>query len=177
MPPFRRPLLLISIYPCPCVIEPPRAAKPFRCRSTGLEPMAQPPGSDIFTWPHLASSGPATRKDARILLTSSYGAVVLRSELQLITSRVLSSENSVEAPSESTSSHIIFTSFRYGTSSMTHLPSASRDAAIIGSTEFFAPLMRTLPFSGLAPSIISLDTSLSPLPSFVSRSLRAGAAC
>jgi hypothetical protein len=47
------------------------------------------------------------------------------------------------------------------------MPSASSDAAMIGSTEFFAPLMRTLPFSGLVSVIISLDKSFSPLSSFV----------
>jgi hypothetical protein len=41
------------------------------CWSTGREPMAQPPGSDTGASPKRASSGPSTRIDARMVLTSS----------------------------------------------------------------------------------------------------------
>ena len=40
----------------------------------GRTPMAQPPGSDTRTDPARASSGPSTSTEARIVLTSSYGA-------------------------------------------------------------------------------------------------------
>ncbi len=43
----------------------------FKCRSTGRAPMAQPPGSETFAWPARATSGPVTRKLARILRTIS----------------------------------------------------------------------------------------------------------
>ena len=43
----------------------------MRCMSTGLVPMAQPPGSETLASPQRASSGPSTQKLARILETSS----------------------------------------------------------------------------------------------------------
>ena len=55
-PPVNRPFLTASMYPWPSVIDAPRAVKPFRWRSTGLVPMAQPPGREILTcpsWPAL----------------------------------------------------------------------------------------------------------------------------
>ena len=45
-------------------------------RSTGRVPMAQPPGIDTRASPVRATKGPITQKLARILETSSYGAVV-----------------------------------------------------------------------------------------------------
>ena len=41
-----------------------------------LPPIAQPPGSDTSASPQRASNGPSTRIDARIVLTSSYGALL-----------------------------------------------------------------------------------------------------
>jgi hypothetical protein len=41
------------------------------CRSIFLEPMLQPPGIATLARPNRASSGPSTRIDARIRLTSS----------------------------------------------------------------------------------------------------------
>jgi hypothetical protein len=49
----------------------PRAARPFRCRSTGRAPMAQPPGSDTWASNRRASNGPSTRMEARMVLTRS----------------------------------------------------------------------------------------------------------
>ena len=42
-----------------------------RCKSIGLVPMAQPPGSETFACPNRARSGPRARTLARIVLTSS----------------------------------------------------------------------------------------------------------
>ena len=52
----------------------PMAARPLRCWSIGRAPIAQPPGSDTRARPCRATSGPSTSTDARIVLTSSYGA-------------------------------------------------------------------------------------------------------
>ena len=41
-----------------------------KCKSTGLVPIAQPPGSDIFAFLNLASNGPSTNTPARIVLTN-----------------------------------------------------------------------------------------------------------
>ena len=48
----------------------PRAANPFRCRSTGRSPMRQPPGRGTMARPRRASSGPSTQKLARIRRTN-----------------------------------------------------------------------------------------------------------
>ena len=52
----------------------PSACMPLRCWSIGREPIAQPPGSDTSAAPYFASSGPRTSTEARMVLTSSYGA-------------------------------------------------------------------------------------------------------
>ena len=38
---------------------------------TGRAPIAQPPGSETSAWPKRATSGPSTRIEARMVLTSS----------------------------------------------------------------------------------------------------------
>ena len=82
-----------------------------------------------------------------------------------------SSENSVEAPANRRSSyteylHVVQVPDLFLPDYT--CPSASRDAAIIGSTEFFAPLPHSA-HQWPASSIISLDTSqLSPCHRFVS---------
>ena len=49
----------------------PSAANPFKCKSMGLVPMLQPPGSEILNFPYLESIGPIIRNEARSLLTKS----------------------------------------------------------------------------------------------------------
>ena len=49
----------------------PSACIAFMCKLTGRAPIAHPPGKDTSAWPYLASNGPSTRIDARIVLTSS----------------------------------------------------------------------------------------------------------
>ena len=44
------------------------------CWSTGLAPMAHPPGRDTLALPNRARSGPRTRIEARIVFTISYVA-------------------------------------------------------------------------------------------------------
>ena len=70
MPPA--PMASIPIPPPVGVwLSAPSSSSPCRCRLTGLEPMAQPPGSETTAWPSRASSGPSTRMEARILRTMS----------------------------------------------------------------------------------------------------------
>ena len=57
--------------PFSTVISAPSACRPLMCWSTGREPIAQPPGSDTSAAPWRASSGPSTRIEARMVLTSS----------------------------------------------------------------------------------------------------------
>ena len=54
----------------------PIASKPFKCKSIGRVPIAQPPGIATRACPNLANNGPITTIDARILLTNSNAAVV-----------------------------------------------------------------------------------------------------
>ena len=43
--------------------------KALRCRSTGLVPIAHPPGNETFAFPNLASKGPSTNIPALIVFT------------------------------------------------------------------------------------------------------------
>ncbi len=117
---------------------------------TGRAPIAQPPGSDTSARPNLASRGPSTRIDARIVLTSWYGA-----EYSLIveasTSMRIFSSTVTDTPMRPRSSIIVVTSCRCGTLETMTGPSASRQPARIGRVAFFAPEMRTSPSSGMPP--------------------------
>src|SRR5690606_4724257 len=68
------------------------------------------------------------------------------------------------APSDDSTRPIVSTSSSGGASRMRFSPSAARmDAARIGSTAFFAPLIFTLPVSGRPPRITSLFMEAPPL--------------
>ena len=53
----------------------PRLVKPFKCKSTGLKPMLQPPGIGITALPNLPNIAPASKKDALISLAFSSLAI------------------------------------------------------------------------------------------------------
>src|SRR6202022_3622263 len=53
----------------------PSASNPLRCRSIGRSPMMQPPGIETVASLQRPSSGPSTQTEARILRTTSYGAI------------------------------------------------------------------------------------------------------
>ena len=69
--PFKRPALRALMKPWSTLISAPSACSPLMCRSTGREPIAQPPGSETSASPCFASSGPSTSTEARMVLTSS----------------------------------------------------------------------------------------------------------
>ena len=52
----------------------PIASNPFKCRSIGREPIAQPPGIATFACLTRAKSGPKTTIEARIFETYLNGA-------------------------------------------------------------------------------------------------------
>ena len=144
-----------STYPCVSSMRAPSAARPFRCWSMGRAPMAQPPGSETRARPSRASSGPSTRTDARIVLTSSYGASG-RGSSEASTSSVcppFSGSRATFAPMCESSRPMVRMSARSGTSRKTLRPGASSAAAICGRVAFFDPLTSTSPFSGTPPSI------------------------
>src|SRR5688572_19349511 len=66
----------------------------------------------------------------------------------------------VFAPSRSSMLTMVLTSRRSGTLEMTLLPRESNAAAISGNTAFLAPSTRTLPCSGVGPSITNLSINL-----------------
>ena len=116
----------------------------------------QPPGIAIFTRPNFASRGPATRIEALIFLTSSYGAsrhFILEGSISTIFFCLLTL---TLAPSILRTSTIVITSSIMGTLVSVVLVSASIDAARSFSAEFFAPSTVTLPESVFPPFMINL---------------------
>ena len=69
--PFKRPFTLAFIYPSFNLSFAPNFSNPNRWRSTGLAPIAHPPGKETLAFPSLAKSGPRTSIEARIFLTIS----------------------------------------------------------------------------------------------------------
>ena len=137
------------------------------CWSTGREPIAQPPGSDTTAAPWRATSGPNTRIEARIVLTSSYGAT---KRLTVVGSTVMPrpfasvpSSMVMPAPSSPSSFTVVTTSCRCGTLVISTGASASRVAHRMGNTAFLAPEMVTSPLSVLPPvtMIFCMSGSLS----------------
>src|SRR5712691_9530393 len=123
--------------------------------------MAQPPGSDTLARPQRASSGPSTSTEARMVFTSSYGAV----------GSSIPAARSVNCPSAGRwtstpiwrrSLPIVEMSTRRGTLVRATRWSVSSAAHMIGSAAFFAPETRTSPCSGRPPVMRSLSTR-SPL--------------
>ena len=111
--------------------------------------MLHPPGIATRARPNRASSGPSTRIDARIRLTSSYGVSTDRTSVA--STETAPSTHSVRAPRWSSTSVIVRQSWMRGTLSITLRPSARSEAAISFSAEFFAPATRTVPESGCPP--------------------------
>jgi hypothetical protein len=98
-----------------------------------------------------ASSGPVTRKEARILRASSAWAAWVRITLARMRTWRRAGSYSTSAPSQRSSASIVWTSARSGTLSKTHSSSVSSAAAISGSAAFFEPPIATVPRSGLPP--------------------------
>src|SRR5690349_7170017 len=122
------------------------------CWSTGREPIAQPPGNETSASPKRATSGPSTRIEARMVRTRSYGATWL-SMVRGSTCIFMRSSSTRLTPMRPSSSMKVVTSCRCGTLLIVTGPSASRQAARIGSTAFLAPEMATSPWSGSPPLI------------------------
>ena len=117
--------------------------------------MAHPPGSETRALPSLATSGPSTRTEARMVFTRLYGASASTSSVESRISR--SPLRSLLTPICSSRRMKVRVSLRSGTLWSLCLPGASSVAAIRGRAAFFAPLIRTSPCSGRPPSIISFS--------------------
>ena len=97
------------------------------CWSTGRAPIAQPPGSETRASPKRASSGPSTRIEARIVLTSSYGASVVRQPASASQSHRLARRARPPRPSGAAACSMVATSCRCGT--LSSAPVRRRSAA------------------------------------------------
>jgi hypothetical protein len=75
--PFKPFLVSANIYPFLIFIFAPSFFKANKCKSTGLVPIAQPPGRETFAFPYLVNNEPKTKTPALIVFTSLYGAKVL----------------------------------------------------------------------------------------------------
>jgi len=112
------------------------------------------------------SSGPSTQIEARILRTSSYGAVGLpRPRGSMTTS--CGDGNSTRAPRAERMSAIVRISATRGTLRMREGLSPRSAAAMIGRAAFLAPPILTVPLSRLPPrtTILSIAAALAcPVP-------------
>ena len=113
--------------------------------------MTSPPGGGSATSPQRASSGPASRIEARIRAQSSGSRSAARISLAWIAS-VLRAFHSAEAPTERISSTSVSVSRMRGTFSSVTGCSVSRAAAMIGSAEFLLPDGSMVPASRWPPS-------------------------
>ena len=139
----KRPLTSIST---------PSSARPWMCGSSRRRPMTSPPGGGTIALPSRASSGPASRNEARIRRQSSSS----RSDLWTPTGSIrisFSPSHSASAPMSTSSSTIVCTSRIRGTFVSCTGSDASTVAARIGSAPFLFPAARTVPLSGRPPSI------------------------
>src|SRR5947208_3247038 len=129
----------------------PSCSKARKWVSRRRRPMTSPPGGGSATSPQRASSGPASRIEARIRAHNSGSRSAARICLAWIAS-VLRAFHSAEAPTERTSSTSVSVSRIRGTFSSVTGCSVSSAAAMIGSAEFLLPEGSIVPASRWPPS-------------------------
>ena len=115
--------------------------------------MTSPPGGGIVARPNRASSGPARRNEARILLQSATSGVDLDTDVAS-TRTSFGPVHEASAPRSATRSSIVSTSRMRGTFESITGPSASSVAARIGSAPFLLPAARIDPLNGLEPKSV-----------------------
>ena len=130
----------------------PSAANAWMCGSSRRRPITSPPGGGTLARPKRASSGPASRNEARIRLASSSSASS-SSARRRATRTSFGAVHSASAPRSASSSTIVSTSRIRGTFVSVTGSSVSRHAARIGSAAFLLPAARTRPQSGRPPSM------------------------
>ena len=121
------------------------------CGSSRRRPITSPPGGGTLARPSRASSGPASRNDARIRSASTASTSCDESPRDGRAPR--SPVHSALAPVPQTSSSIVSTSRMRGTFESVTGSSVSRQAARIGSAPFLFPEARMRPLSGFPPSM------------------------
>src|SRR3954468_60084 len=128
------------------------------CGSRRRRPITSPPGGGTLARPWRASSGPASRKDARIWLASPVSRSV-ETISAAWTRTSFSPVHSTSAPTWAISAIIVSTSRIRGTLWSTTGSLVSRHAARIGSAPFLFPVVRTRPLSGRPPWITNDSAS------------------
>src|SRR3954447_25013044 len=118
--------------------------------------MTSPPGGGISAEPKRASSGPATRKEARIR-SARAGSTSVPLIPSACTATVLSSTQSTETPRSASSVSIASVSRMRGTFPITTRSSVSRLAARSGRAAFLLPAGTMVPDSGTPPSMTSFS--------------------
>src|SRR3954447_12810281 len=148
----RSPGVVIRNDGPPMSIAAPSSAKAWMCGSRRRRPITSPPGGGIVASPKRASSGPASRNDARILLQSrSSGADF--STAAVCTRTSFGPIHSASAPRSASSSSIVSTSRMRGMFVSVTGSFVSRHAARIGNAPFLLPAARMRPPRGCPPSM------------------------
>src|SRR3954451_2816600 len=135
----------------------PRALNASRCGSRRRRPMTSPPGGGMSARPKRASSGPASRNEARMraeIRASTLESAVMPAA-QIATS--WSARHSTVAPRSSSRSSIAWTSRMRGTLRTTTSSEVSADAARQGRAAFLLPAGTTVPDSGAPPSMTNFS--------------------
>src|SRR3954464_15892822 len=125
------------------------------CGSRRRRPITSPPGGGAVTRPKRASSGPASRNEARMREQSSGSSSTLCAPVGSMRAS-LSPVHSTSQPMSASSAHMVWTSRMRGTFVSSTGADASRVAASTGSAPFLFPAARTVPWSGRPPSMTKL---------------------
>ena len=128
----------------------PMSRNASRCGSRRRRPMKSPPGGGIRASPKRASSGPASRNEARIRAESASSGVVDVTESARSRSS-FSAAHSARTPMASSTAIWVSVSRIRGTLVSTTSSSVSRQAARIGSAAFLLPAATISPESGGPP--------------------------
>src|SRR6478736_4491401 len=144
----------------PCSKRAPSARKASRCGSRRRRPMTSPPGGGMSAWPKRASSGPASRNDARIRSACSRSMWAAASTSAAHRSSSLSSRHSASTPSPRRTRSIASTSRMRGTLRTRTSSEVSTEAARIGRAPFLFPAGTIVPLSGTPPSMTNFSMRL-----------------
>src|SRR5918997_6881885 len=136
----------------------PRARKASRCGSSRRRPITSPPGGGMSAAPNRASSGPASRNEAR-MRSAHPGSTAVWVISSHCTAIVFSSRHSAFAPSRTSSSTIACTSRIRGVLRSTTSSLVSSVAASAGSAAFLLPAGTIVPERGVPPSMMNFSMS------------------
>src|SRR5215218_8793569 len=141
-----------------CSTWAPSARKASRCGSSRRRPITSPPGGGSTASPKRASSGPATRNDAR-MRSARPGSTSVLVTASAWSATVLPSRRSIFTPRSTSSVISASVSRMRGTLCSTICSSVSRHAASSGRAAFLLPAGTTVPDSGTPPSMTSFSIS------------------